>query len=190
MTTFLYDLRHAVRTLRRYRGFCAVVVLTLGLGIGINTATFTVVNAALFRPLGFPEPERLVALHEVLPRLRALESNPFSPPDFLDLQRDQQSFTGIAAYVNVPFELSGSSAPVRIDAAKISANLFAVLDVAPVLGRGFTADEDRPGVDVAVLSWGLWHTVFQDDRSIIGRTVTLDRRPYTVVGVMPETFEF
>jgi len=189
VTSFLYDFRHAIRTLKRYPGFCAVVVLTLGLGIGINTATFTVVNAALFRPLGFPEPERLVALHEVFPRAGS-ESRPFSPPDFLDVQRDQRSFTGIAAYMNVPFELAGSSAPIRIDAAKVSANLFAILDVAPVLGRGFTADDDRPGVDVAVLSWRLWQTVLQGDPSIVGRTVTLDRRPYTVVGVMPATFEF
>jgi len=189
MTSLVYDLRHALRTLRRYPGFCAVVILTLGLGIGINTATFSVVNAALFRPLGFPEPERLVALHEDVPWAR-LEAVPFSPPDFLDLQRDQQSFTAVAAYRNVPFELSGPSVPIRINAARVSAHLLAVLDVAPVLGRGFTADDDRPGVDVAILSWGLWQTFFQGDPSIVGRTVTLDRRPYTVVGVMPAAFEF
>src|SRR5215216_3318060 len=120
------DLRHAVRTLRRYPGFCAVVVLTLGLGIGINTATFSVVNAVLFRPLGFPEPDRLVALHENLPGRQGV---PFSPPDFLDLARDQQSFTGVATYQNTLFELSGGSAPTRIDAARVSANLFSVLDV-------------------------------------------------------------
>jgi putative ABC transport system permease protein len=187
MTTFLYDLRHAVRTLRRYPGFCAVVVLTLGLGIGINTATFSVVNAVLFRPLGFPEADRLVALHESFP---ARERVPFSPPDFLDLARDQRSFTGVAAYTNTLFELSGGSAPARIDVAKVSANLFSVLDVTPALGRGFTPDEDRPGVDVAVLSWGLWQAQYQGDPSIVGKTVMLDRRPYTVVGVMPATFAF
>ena len=132
MTTLLYDLRHAVRTLRRYPGFCAVVVLTLGLGIGINTATFSVVNAVLFRPLGFPEPDRLVALHASMP-WAGLERAPFSAPDFVDLAREQQSFTGAAAYVNTPFELSGGSAPTRIDAAKVSANLFSVLDVTPAL---------------------------------------------------------
>jgi len=189
MTTFLYDLRHAVRTLRRYPGFCAVVVLTLGLGIGINTATFSVVNAVLFRPLGFLEPDRLVALHANMP-WAGLERAPFSAPDFVDLAREQQSFTGAAAYANTPFELSGGNAPTRIDAAKVSANLFSVLDVTPALGRGFTPDEDRPGVDVAVLSWGLWQAQYQGDPAILGKTVMLDRRPYTVIGVMPATFEF
>lgn len=147
MTTFLYDLRHAVRTLRRYPGFCAVVVLTLGLGIGVNTATFSVVSAVLFRPLGFPEADRLVAVRENLP---GREGVPFSPPDFLDLARDQQSFTGVAAYTNTLFELSGGSAPTRIVAAKVSANLFSVLDVTPALGRGFTPDDDRPGREALI----------------------------------------
>src|SRR4029434_5438406 len=112
MSSFMYDLRHAIRTLRHHPGFCAVVVLTLGLGIGVNTATFSIVNAVLIRPLGFSEPERLVALHQGLPDV---EQAPFSPPDFLDLQRDQQSFEGVAAYLNVPFELSGTGEPIRID---------------------------------------------------------------------------
>jgi predicted permease len=187
MTTFLYDLRHAVRTLRRYPGFCAVVVLTLGLGIGINTAAFSVVNAVLFRPLGFREADRLVALHESFPGRGGV---PFSPPDFLDLARDQQSFTGVAAYQNTLFELSGGDAPARIDVAKVSANLFSVLGVTPALGRSFTPGEDRPGVDVTVLSWGVWQAQYQGDPSIVGKAVTFDRRPYTVIGVMPATFEF
>jgi len=189
MTTFLYDLRHAARTLRRYPGFCAVVVLTLGLGIGINTATFSVVDAVLFRPLGFPEPDRLVALHANMP-WAGLERSPFSAPDFVDLAREQQSFSGAAAYVNTLFEVSGGSAPTRIDAAKVSANLFSVLDVMPALGRGFRPDEDQPGNDVAVLSWGLWQAQYRGDPAIVGATVMLDRRPYTVIGVMPATFEF
>jgi predicted permease len=187
MSSFLYDLRHAVRTLRHHPGFCAVVVLTLGLGIGVNTATFSIVNAVLIRPLGFVEPERLVALHEGLPDV---EQVPFSPPDFVDLERDQRSFDGVAAYLNVPFELSGTGEPIRIDAAKVSANLFSLLGSAPLLGRGFTPDDDRPGVEVAVLSWGLWQRRYEGDGSILGRTVMLDRRPYTIIGVMPPTFEF
>jgi putative ABC transport system permease protein len=187
MSSFMYDLRHAIRTLRHHPGFCAVVVLTLGLGIGVNTATFSIVNAVLIRPLGFSEPERLVALHQGLPDV---EQAPFSPPDFLDLQRDQQSFEGVAAYLNVPFELSGTGEPIRIDGAKVSANLFSLLGAAPLLGRGITADEDRPGADVAVLSWGLWQRRYEGDRAILGRTVMLDRRPYTVIGVMSPEFEF
>ncbi|HVQ15394.1 MAG TPA: ABC transporter permease, partial [Vicinamibacterales bacterium] len=105
-------------------------------------------------------------------------------------ERDQQSFQGVGAYVNASLEFSGSGEPTRIDGAKVSANVFSLLGVAPAVGRTFTADEDRPGVDVVVLSWGLWQTRYQGDPAILGRTVTLDRRPYTVVGVMPATFEF
>jgi putative ABC transport system permease protein len=187
--SFSYDLRHAFRALRRHPGFLTVVVVTLGFGIGINTATFSIVNAVLLRPLAFDEPERLVALQERLAGAD-LENAPFSPPDFVDLQREQQSFEGMAAYVQRPAELSGSGAPVRIDVSKVSSNLFDVLGIRPMLGRSFTPEEDRPGVDVAVLSHGLWQTRFGGDRSIVGRAITLDRRPYTVVGVMPPGFDF
>jgi putative ABC transport system permease protein len=189
VTSFLYDLRHAARALRRHPGFLAVVVLTLGFGIGINTATFSIVNAVLIRPLAFGEPERLVALQERLSG-SDLENAPFSPPDFADVQREQQSFEGIAAYVQRPAELSGNGAPVRIEVSKVSWNLFDVLGIRPMLGRSLTPEEDRPGVDVAVLSYGLWQTWFGGDRSIVGRAITLDRRPYTVVGVMPPGFDF
>ena len=188
VTTFLYDLQHAARALRHHPGFLVVVVLTLGFGIGINTATFSIVNAVLLRPLPFDQPGRLVALTERVPGLA--ENAPFSPPDFIDVQREQQSFDGIAAYAPRAAELSGSGAPVRLDVTRVSWNLFDVLGVRPMLGRAFTEQEDRPGVDVAVLSYGLWETRFGADRSIIGRTVTLDRRPYTVVGVMPPAFSF
>jgi putative ABC transport system permease protein len=187
--TFLYDLRHAARALRRHPGFLTVVVLTLGFGIGINTATFSIVNAVLLKPLAFDEPERLVALQERLSGAD-LENAPFSPPDFADVQREQQSFEEIAAYVQRPAELSGSGAPVRIDVSKVSWNLFGVLGIRPLLGRSLTPEEDRPGVDVAVLSYGLWQTRFGGDRSIVGRAITLDRRPYTVVGIMPPGFDF
>jgi putative ABC transport system permease protein len=115
---------------------------------------------------------------------------PFSPPDFIDVQREQQSFDGIAAYTPRTAELSGSGAAVRLDVTRVSWNLFDVLGVPPMLGHAFTEQEDRPGVDVVVLSYGLWETRFGADRSIIGRTVALDRRPYTVVGVMPPAFSF
>jgi predicted permease len=183
------DLRYTLRTLRRNPAYAIVVIMTLGLGIGLNTATFSIVNAALIRPLGFAEPESLVALHEHPARDNA-ERWAFSPPDFLDVQRDQQSLEGVAAFDNLPFELSGRGEPIRIDGAKVSANLFSLLGVVPVLGRDFRPEEDRPGMDVAVLSWGLWQLRYGGDRSIVGQTVTLDRRPYTVIGVMPASFEF
>jgi putative ABC transport system permease protein len=183
------DIRYAFRTLRRNPVFAVVVCLTLGFGIGINTATFSIVNEVLIRPLGFPASERLLALHERFAGGEA-ENVPFSPPDFLDLQRDQQSFEGVAAFVNHPFELSGPGEPVRINGAKVSASLFSLLGVRPLAGRDFTRDDDRPGMDVAVLSWGLWQSRYGGDHSIVGRTITLDRRPYTVIGIMPASFQF
>ncbi len=186
---FVQDLRYGLRTLRRYPGFTVVVVVTLGLGIGINTAVFSIVNAALIKPLGFADPNRLVALQEQIVGFE-FEDAPFSAPDFLDVQRDQQSFVNIAAYLNVSLELAEGGEPVRIDAAKVSATLFPLLGVQPLLGRTFRPDEDRPGVDVAVLSWPVWQTRFGGDPRIVGATIRLDRRPYTVVGVMPAGFEF
>jgi putative ABC transport system permease protein len=186
---FVQDLRYALRTLRRYPGFAIVVAVTLGLGIGINTASFSIVNAALIKPLGFADPDRLVALQERLVGFE-FDDAPFSPSDFLDVQRDQQSFVGVAAYLNISFELSEGGEPVRIDAAKVSATLFPLLGVQPLLGRTFRPDEDRPGVDVAVLSWPVWQARFGGDPAIVGTTIRLDRRPYTVVGVMPAAFEF
>ena len=180
------DLRYVLRTLRRKPAFALVVILTLGFGISLNTATFSIVNAALIRPLGFADPERLVALHERF----GVEDVPFSPPDFLDVERDQQSFEDVAAYVNLSLELSGRAEPIRIDGAKVSAGLFSLLGVGPLLGRDFRPEEDRPGTDVALLSWGVWQSRYGGNRSIVGRTVTLDRRPYTVIGVMPAGFEF
>ena len=107
MTTFAtHDLRLAIRTLRRHPGFCVIVVLTLGFGIGINTATFSIVNAVLIRPLGFPGTRAPRGPDEHLPGV-GVEGIPFSPPDFLDLERDQQSFEGVAAYVNLPVEPLG-----------------------------------------------------------------------------------
>jgi predicted permease len=183
------DLRYAVRALRRHRGFAIVVILTLGVGIGINTATFSIVNAVLIRPLGFSEPERLVALEEHLAGF-AFGGSPLSPPDLLDVQREQQSFERVAAYRTIALELSGGDEPALLAAARVSADFFSTLGVAPHVGRGFTADEERPGIDVAVLSWQLWQTRFAGDAAIVGRAVMLDRRPYTVVGVMPAAFEF
>ena len=180
------DLRYVFRTLCKKPAFALIVILTLGFGIGLNTATFSVVNAALIRPLGFADPDRLVALHERL----GPQDAPFSPPDFLDVERDQQSFENVAAYANVPFELSGRSEPIRIDGAKVSAGLFSLLGVSPLLGRDFQSEDDQPGTNVAVLSWGLWQSRYGGDRSIVGQTITLDRRIYTVIGVMPAAFEF
>lgn len=188
MNTLLQDLRYALRRFRHNPGFALVVVLILALGIGATTAVFSLVNAALIRPLGFAKPERLVALHEGAPP--QIESVPFSPPDLLDLEREQKSFAGVGAFLNVPTELSGRGDPERVQGARISASLFPLLGVEPALGRLFSASEDRPGANVALLSWELWQRRYEGDPGVLGQAVQLDRQPYTVIGVMPASFQF
>ncbi len=189
LSALLRDLRYAARALRRDIGFAVVVVVTLGLGIGANTAFFSVVNAVLIRPLGYADADRLVLLYEGFPKAH-VDRLPFSALDFDDVRNDQQSFEGIAAYRNVPFEVSGNGTPERLAGTKVSADLFGTLGVGPVLGRTFSTDDDRPGGNVAILSWGLWQRRYAANPAILGQTIQLDRQPYTVVGIMPAGFVF
>ena len=189
VSSFLGDLRYAGRALSARPGFSAVVILTLGLGIGANTAFFSVVNAVLIRPLGYADADRLVSLFESFPEAH-VGRLPFSALDFDDLRSYQQSFVSVAAYRNVPLEISGGSSPERITGAKISADLFRTLGVDTMLGRAFSAADDRPGVNVAILSAGLWQRRYAANPAIIGNTIQLDRQPYTVIGVMPSGFVF
>ena len=171
-------------------GFAFVVVLTLGLGIGANTAFFSIINAALIRPLGYTDEDRLVSVQEGFSQ-RGIDRFPFSALDFDDFRRYQQSFERAAAYRNVPFEVSGGDNPERIEeGAKVSADLFRTLGIGPTVGRSFSMAEDRPGVNVAILSWGLWQRRYAANPSIVGQSIQLDRQPYTVIGIMPATFVF
>ncbi|MGE3274860.1 MAG: ABC transporter permease [Vicinamibacterales bacterium] len=178
------DSRYGLRLLRRHRGFALTAVLTLAVTIGATTAIFGLVNAVLLTPLPFDEPDRLVDLAEAAPEL-GFNQIPFSPPDLVDFEAAQHSFSGVAAYRNARVELSGDPASERVTMAKVSASLFDVLRVPPLVGRGFLPEEDTPGHDVTVLSHALWTRRFGGDPSIVGRTVQLDRRPFTVVGVLP-----
>jgi predicted permease len=183
------DFRYAARTLRHSPAFAGVVVLTLALGIGANTAFFSVVNAVLIRPLGYAHADRLVSLHEAFPQAR-IDRLPFSALDFDDVRRDQRSFDGVAAYRSTPFEISGGGPPERLVGVKVSAGIFSTLGAEAMIGRTFTAADDRPGVNVAILSQRLWQRRFASDRSLVGRSIHLDRQAYTVVGVMPADFVF
>jgi putative ABC transport system permease protein len=188
MQSLLYDLRHAFRMLRRAPLFSALVVATLALAIGANTAIFSVVNGVLLRQLPYRQPERLVTLYE------GVSSRPtpfgFSAPDLAAFRERARGYDALGAFRTVEFELSGVSQPERVTAARISASLVDVLGVGPALGRGFTEAEDTSRQPVAILSDGLWRRAFGADRSIIGKPVSLDRRPYTIVGVMPRGFTF
>jgi putative ABC transport system permease protein len=183
------DVRYGLRNLRRSPAFTATAVLALAVGIGANTAVFSIVNGVLINALPYERPEHLVVIFEKMPRA-PVDKFDFSAPDFEILRETARSYSGIAAFRNATYELSGTAAPERLDAARVSPEIFGVLGVSPLLGRAFTADEDRDGAKVTVLSHGLWTRAFGRDQSIVGRAITLDRQPYTVVGIMPDRFEF
>jgi putative ABC transport system permease protein len=184
------DIRYAMRVMRKSPGFTLIALLTLAFGIGITTAIFTVVNAVLLEPLPFRDSARLVMVRERL-ALIGPQFIPVPAPDIIDFQRNNRSFEGVAGYQEREFELSGRGfASTRLQATRASFSLASVLGVQPALGRWFSADEDAKRVHVAVISHSLWQQRFGGDAQILGRTVDLDRKPYTVIGVMPAGFEF
>ncbi len=183
------DVRHAWRRMRQAPGFSLAVVLTRALATGATTAIFSVVDTVLWRPLPYPAADRLVTLFQHIARGSAAPIG-FSAPDYLALTGRPASFVSMAAFANHEVELSGVSEPERINAARVSADLFRTLGVAPVLGRSFTREEDEGRQPVAILSEPLWRRQFGADPSVVGRAVMLDRRAYTVVGVMPRGFSF
>src|SRR6266436_6390253 len=189
LPSVISDCRYGLRQLRRNPGFTAVAVLTLALGIGANTAIFSVVDAVLLRPLPFEAPSRLIAIHEGIPKMGYPKIG-FSPPDLAIFAREQKSFSAIGAFRNKPVNISGRDEPVRVMAARVSSSLFPMLGVEPMLGRTFASDEDTPGHNVVLLSYGLWQRRYGGVSSILGQTIDIDRPPYTVVGVMQQKFEF
>ena len=182
------DVRHAARSMRKAPGFTLVAVVSLALGIGVNAAVFSIVNGVLLEPFPYHDPGRLVLMFEQIPN--AASKFGFSPPDVEFIRDASRSYTSMAAYSNVEYELSGLADPRRLIGARVSPELFSVLGVSPAIGRALTEDDDRQSARVAVLSDGLWGSAFGRDRSIVGRTISLDGRPYTVVGVMPAGVEF
>ena len=183
METLLQDIRYALRTLRHSRGFTAVAVITLALGIGANTAMFSIVNAVLLRPVPYPEPERLLKLYTSMPQFRQAS---VSYPNFLDWQRRSRSFDLMAAYRHDSFNLTGQANPERLRGEMASATIFPLLGIKPIIGRTFTAEEDRRGAaPVAVLTSSLWKTRFGGKADVLGRSITLSEKLYTVVGVVP-----
>ncbi|HKU23365.1 MAG TPA: ABC transporter permease [Terriglobales bacterium] len=183
------DIHYAFRALRKSPGFTIVAVLTLALGIGANASLFSVVDTVLLQPLPFKNPSRLMMLFEGLPQIGSPKI-PFSAPDFTLVSRDQKSFESVGAIQDKEFELSGHGEADRIIGARVSASIFPMLGVAPALGRFFRPEEDAPGQNVAVLSYGLWQRRYGGRTDIVGKTIELDRQPYTVIGIMPKHFLF
>jgi predicted permease len=190
MHTLLQDLRFGLRTMLKSRGFTLAAIATLALGIGANTAMFSVVYHVLLRPLPFPQADQLVSLEQMSTRHGAPVPSNFSYPDYQDTRERNRSFTDIAAYNNNDYTLSGAGDAIHVSTETVSAGFFDILGVHPALGRGFAREEDGPGHHVLVLSHHLWMRQFHGDTSVLGRTVTLSGRNFTIIGVMPEGFQF
>ena len=188
MGIFWQDLRHALRMLRKNWGFTAVAVITLGLGIGANTAIFSVVNAVLLRPLPYPNADRLVAVSE-----NSLKAPDISVayPDYLDWRAQQSVFEEMSARMPTGGVITGANEPERVIGRLVTPSFFSTLGVQPMLGRAFTEAENKPGAPpVIVISHGLWQRQFGGASDAIGKSITYNGEPWTVIGVMPAWFDF
>ena len=182
------DLRFAARSLGKNPGFAAVTIATLALGIGANTAIFTVVHAVLIERLPFQEPSRLVAVWEENAQ-RPGRKNVVAPFNYRRWQERETPFASMAGFYDSRVNLTGDGRPEQLVAQFVMPSFFSTLGTAPMLGRAFAADEGPDGNDqVVILSHGLWQRRFGGDPAVVGRTIQVDRRPVTIVGVMPPRF--
>ena len=190
----MQNLRYAFRVLGKQPLFTAIVILTFALGIGANTAVFSVLDAVLLRPLPFRQPQNLVALGEYDIREKTdpgTEIESISYLDHVDFRDQSQVFDRVAVYTNQSVStLTDRNEATHVQGESVSADLFQLLGVRPMLGRTFLPNEDEPGNQVVILSHELWQRRFGADRGIIGRTVTLDGKQFQVIGVMPPRFTF
>ena len=186
MHDLLQDLRFALRTLRKRPDFTAVALITLALGIGANSAIFSVVHTVLLQPLPFEEPDRLVQIWESRVD-RGWERASVAPGNFWDLKEMNRTFEDLGVFSSASMNLTGGEFPQRINAGRVSAGFFSVLGIRPVAGRTFIAGEDDPGQDnqVVILGYRFWQNQFGSDPEVVNRTVMLDGRSFTIVGVLP-----
>ena len=190
MGNLLFDIRAALRNLRRDRAFSATVILTLAVTIGATTAAFSIVNGVLLRPLPFPQPDRLVTLREIWKEVAdRMPLAPVNERHFEYWRAHNQSFSALAQYITLPANLTSGGAAAQISVTRTSATLFDVLRTHPQIGRPLTAADEAPGAaNVAVISDGLWHRRFGGSDAILGTPIVLDGAPFTVVGVLPSAF--
>ncbi|MDQ3907588.1 MAG: ADOP family duplicated permease, partial [Acidobacteriota bacterium] len=182
------DVRYGARMLAKSPGFAVVTILALALGIGANSAIFSVVNGVLLRPLPYKTASRLVFMGEWSQQVPNMS---VSYPNFLDWRAQSHSFDQLAAFRSNGYVLTGAGEPERLTAREVSQEFFPALGVAPAMGRNFVADEDRAGGNkTVILSYGLWQRRFGGDPSVVGKTLTLNNEGYTVVGILPQTFEW
>jgi putative ABC transport system permease protein len=192
MPFLLRDLKIAARELWKSPGFLATAVLMLAIGIGATTAIFSIVEGVLLRPLPFPDSGRLMELADILQGAQVGSNGEagVTVPDIQNYTRDTHSFTSLGAYQQTGFELSGVGDPASVSAARMTPGIFQALNVTPLLGRFYTQQEDDHHQQVVVLSYGMWLNRLHGDRDVLGKKILLDRKPYVVIGVMPQNFEF
>ena len=191
METFVQDLRFGLRTLLKKPGFAVLAILTLALGIGANTAIFSVVNAVLLKPLPYPDADQLVMIYGGFPTLNQ-NRMAVSVPEFVDY-RQANSFAAVGAFDNGNLNLSTSDGgtPERVESVHATPEIFTLLQITPLKGRLFLPEEAQAGRDnVVLLSHALWQRRFGADESLVGKTILINSRPHTVVGIMPPGFAF
>jgi predicted permease len=184
------DLGFAIRQLCRNPGFSLTAILTLALGIGATTAVFSLVNTILLRPLPFPAQNRLMWLAQQDHSLPGVVPEALSYPDYFDWRAQNHTFSGMASYRGGGVTLQTAGEAQRLDAQQVSANFFQVLGVAPMLGRDFHWEDEKPGNREVMLSYSLWQLEFGSAKDIAGKTIQMDDHAYTVAGVMPKGFQF
>jgi putative ABC transport system permease protein len=188
LSDLVQDLRYGLRMIAKTPAVSSIAIIALALGIGANTAIFSVVNTVLLRPLMFNQPDQLVMVWENATHLGFPKDTP-SPANFLDWRQQNRVFSAMAALAPQSFNLTGVGEPERLDGRRVSANLFDLLGVRPLLGRPFLEEEDKPGTKVVLLSEGLWRQRFGADPGVVGRGLALNGQSYAVVGVLPRTVQ-
>src|SRR4051812_33917244 len=189
------DIRYGLRQLFKHPAFTIIAIVTLALGIGANTAIFSVVNAVLLKPLPFPEPDQLIAFGMTDARAKdQVNLGSLSYPDFFDFRDQNRTLASSAVYRDRSFALSGEEGATSLRGQKVSAEFFDVIGIKPAMGRAFVRDDEQggggPGGFKVIISHDFWQKHFGADPNVIGRTIVLDRRQYTVSGVMPAGFQF
>jgi len=192
MNTVWRELRLGLRRLGQAPALTLTAVLTLAFGIGATTGIFSIVEGVLLRPLPFAEPGRLVVLGDRLEGVNYdVGEMPYvTAPGLRAYMRDTHGFSSLGGYLQTTYELSGLGEPVQINGSRLTASLFPTLGVGPLMGRGFTQQEDDGSAQVAVISYQMWRSRFHGDAGILGQKLLLDRMPYEIIGVMPREFEF
>ena len=182
----LQDLIYGLRWLRKNPGFTVLSVLMLAVGIGVNTAMFSVINAVLLRPLPYPEPDRIVFMNE---SGSEIQNRMVSYPNFVDWRARNQVFESISTIRGWWVNITGTGTPESVSSRMVTSDYFKVMRASPMLGRDFTPEDDKPGAHpVTMISYGTWQQRYGGDPNIVGKDILLDDKPYTIIGVMPESY--